>query len=476
MNSKRLHGAFTIALAGGLILSACGDDPDTPDAGTPIDLGPADTGVDMGAEDTGVDMGVDMGTEDTGVDMGTEDMGTEDMGTEDTGIIDTGVDAGPGAPLSGTEGADCDETNPMSPCDPGLDCLSLSPQDTDPADIVAKCLRQCETDADCGGSTLTPAADTCQLGVCVQGFVGEGEIATLFRETTDDRITVCTPGLERYVGYQFGLTDGEVACVRFCERDGECTTPGLETCNIQRGAFTSTAIQGVCAKGPGYVGAPCSRRDATEGCTLDFDGNGFTICVDYYGQIDALDEGICTGICGDIDGDGNPANDPTCVVPPNRAGDPPATCITAFRNGQALFPDANGNPTFGTCSDNCSAFPNSCGGTGPNGCFTLGENDNPELTRCYDVKEPALPAWSGVTANPIAAPTAAEDCTGIENQCPDDSFCIGFDGTVSGCAYGCDAQAAPGETGCEGITINGRSDLACAPLVNGGRAGFCFAP
>ena len=502
MNAKQLVGVFASCVAVAVVSSGCSDD------GSP-DSGPAaDAIVDSGVTDP-VDMGVG-GTTDTG-------------GFMDATVIipDLGF---PDAGFAAQEGEAC-ATDLAEPCADGLACvnfgdflvcLNVCQQDSDcansqispPSNICAnegrltandgtqfgwcvqelvgegelvldppdpsvnvtgnrltacddttasfrindtqtRCILTCNDSTDCAGSVVTPPATTCGGGVCVQTVVGEGESAQI----TATEIQGCAEGLNRFAGQ-----DNNTDCAKTCESDADCTTAGINVCNINNGTFTSTAIPGVCTRGPGNVGDPCSQRHVVDGCTFDNDNQGLVLCRNFFGLLGDTNQfdGVCTQFCGNLDGSDITPPD-ACQLPPTRPDDPNPVCITTLDNGDPLF----GAPDVGICGDPCTLFPNSCGGTEPQQCFSnqAGGNFTITYTQCIDVVEPVLPAWYRA----LGQPTAAYDCADRFNQCPADSFCQQVSATQSVCIFGCDPTLPAAEAGCDGKST---VDLAGQPVTN----------
>jgi hypothetical protein len=336
------------------------------------------------------------------------------------------------------------------------------------------------TNADCAGSALSPPAQFCSSGICVQELEPEGGIADFFRDTNTQTLKGCQSGLERYVGAQFGLeTDQEFACVRTCMTSADCTTQGINFCNRNDGLLTNMGQSvnfGMCTRGPGLAGDPCSDRDATRACTLDFNDQGLVFCVDNFSQVfnKGSGEGICTQLCGDTDG--NPTT-------------PPLACQAQYPNQTAPRCQTGSfqNPNIGVCSDDCSPFPNSCTNPSSSGCFpfpqtNLGMLDNQVNRRCLQTPASgaALPAYdlNGVLRRPNRLPTPAENCAGRENDCPDGSFCLALQNNAQGrpavaaCVHGCDPARSPAQNGCGNVTIGG-SATTCQTLRPGDSFGFC---
>lgn len=436
MTSKRFSLVFVLAVC---LTASCGDSAD--ELGDPVDGGVQG--------DVVISNGRDGGPDDA----------------PDNGII---------PPPGAGEGERCRSTSPA--CADGLTCLNLSPIEAE--DPVVVCLAQCRINADCSGSTLDPPAETCDpsFGVCVQELVPEGGVADLFRETDDQILKGCEFGAQPYVGAQFGLAlDSEFSCVRPCASNDDCSTRGIETCNVNRGLLNSQ-FTGLCARGPGLAGAACSSRDATRSCTLDFDNRGLVFCLDSFRQSfnQGPGAGICTAFCGDIDNDDAT---PLEACRPQREGEAAPRCQTGNFN----------NPDFGVCSDDCSAFPNSCSG-GATACFPFPGFEVPELARCLEVETATtspLPVYdpSRLLRTTPMPPTPEDDCSGRENECPRDSFCVILDQdittgdpTLGGCMYGCSPDAAPAESGCSGRAVGGSRTSQCIRLGEEDTFGFCGSP
>ena len=88
-----------LALAFGLVLAACEEEPSLSDGGTaPTDLGGGDFGVfEMGTSDLGTEdvASTDLGPGDVGPqDHGPTDLGYADLGAEDAGPADLGTEPG----------------------------------------------------------------------------------------------------------------------------------------------------------------------------------------------------------------------------------------------------------------------------------------------------------------------------------------------------------------------------------------------
>ncbi len=521
MTSRRLLGAFALTLAGALALSACGDSdderPDRPDAGPAADTGtdPVDTGVDAGITDTGSrpdagDTGVAPDAGPRGADEGEECV----AGTAPCAMGLACVNFGEFAVCLNTCNADaeCAGSDLIPPSESCRFLGSLTAGDgttfgycvqqiAEEGDVIfyppnptvettrprlatcgentirtqiaaseARCLRSCDEASDCVGSAIGPE---CAGGLCIAADAtraGEGEFAVI----SATEVQACAEGLNRF-GAGGGIP-GRVACARTCETEADCTTPGIEVCNLNRGTFTSTAIIGVCTRGEGLLGAPCSNRHVVNGCNFDRETYGQLSCSDLFGLIDDDEpqNGICTQFCGDLD------NDPItpvemCRLPSNRPGDPQPTCLTRTNEGNPIF--GMNFPGAGFCSDNCTNNPNSCGGIS-SACYDPNAMRGFTITTSFCVvppAEPTLPLWDARGLTRMMTPPAEANCEERPHRCPEDTFCLSVGTGRSLCVYGCNAEGVGGLTGCEGRTVDGNSNLACERFNMMNPEGFCWS-
>jgi hypothetical protein len=154
--------------------------------------------------------------------------------------------------------------------------------------------------------------------------------------------------------------------------------------------------------------------------------------------------------------------DETCRNAPTGAMQ---TCVTTTDDGMPLF-QAQG---VGLCSDGCSQSPNNCGGEEPTSCWV---QSNPQIpitySQCLFPAEPVLEAWYPA----LGAPNMSQDCSDAQNRCPANTFCVGVTGGAA-CIYGCDADPNATQSGCEGVTIDGQSNLTCTRINQNSTDGFC---
>lgn len=355
------------------------------------------------------------------------------------------------------EGALC--TPAENTCGEGYSCIGTS-SETASQNETGVCLISCQTDKDCADSSMAPAASFCSSDrVCVQALSSEGEFSQL-----SNIFVGCAPGTVRYSGRQHGLERQEFSCVRPCSNNLDCTTSGIGTCNVQQGNLTDNALPGICTEGTlRRAGASCSNRNATKSCSLDVSAFGHLLCLDLIDQFTLQSDsaGVCMQLCGDIDN--NPATPDQGCTPQAANAASPICDLSAL--------DSSG---IGVCTDNCSAFPNSCSKDTPNSCSDF-------TGMCLEVKSETLPAFDVGLLEQGLLPSAEENCAGRENQCPADTFCAILDtpsseATLYGaCVYGCNPILPVDEQGCEGKTIGSASNLACIPFNQSAapEIGFC---
>ena len=367
----------------------------------------------------------------------------------------------------------------LTDCQPGLTGVQIG---ADVSEFV--CLRSCAAQP-CRDSTLDPPATICgAFGYCVQELASEGAIANFVLDEEGEFLSDCEAGTELFRGLQVELEDDEFACIRRCQSDSECTTPGIEVCNVNTGILVDpmgqVSFPGVCSRFGGLSGQPCSARDATRACSLDVENRGLLLCADFFDQAFNQPTSICTQLCGDTDGD--PATEAVGCLAQAENLPVPRCALGGFVN-----------PNLGICSDNCTAFPNNCahpapsGGGGGNSCFPIdGPLAAPSTALCLatETSTTVLPIYNvnGLFENPSLPPTSAENCAGRENQCPADSFCWVLRTesdrpSIAGCVYGCDPSQTPASGGCEGRRVGSSTVAPTCTLVNSDDIfGFCAVP
>ena len=467
---------LVMLLVGGLHLTACSGDENTPDGGivtvkdatNPDATNPTDTGP---RPDGG-------------------DASTGPGDASDSGVIGRDADTGvnPGSCPRGSEGCLC---NTDDSCGTGLTCIEWPA--TDEANPIRTCAIACEDDTACAATTQmntlcrafitsdsdvnNPTATPPIAGACVRAEAQSGQ--SCFGSRRGNRqMTGCAADLTCMTNR---IGDDEGTCAQLCIVSTSTPTGGCEgaTPHCSPGGtglvVTSTGGEqvqvGICTVRAIKQGEICSRTDLTQSCDQSsatvLAGNGHA-CIGFPDL--PTGNGVCVEVCDRAGG--------SCAN--NEPGLGLAVCTP-------YVPEAD-DPDAALCVDACSNNPDNCGGRGLGGTGTNGRfcentwvfDQAFPVSFCVDRRTPALNEGSitgAATGQPMVEPgfdncRPGQGSNGDVYRCPESTFCLtlqqGNPGT-GGCFRGCTTATTATTTGC----LTTGTATICVPLADDSTEGLC---